>query len=120
MKDIKSILIGVFATTCLFLFMGQTNNNCADEIEDLEEEIEDLEDEISGLIKRHRRQESSPSVSRASSSNDNSNGRYQVSTTTMGGTDIVITILDTQTGKIIKNERSSQMNWMELIDAINK
>ena len=24
MKDIKSILIGVFATTCLFLFMGQT------------------------------------------------------------------------------------------------
>mgnify|MGYP001420977087 CR=1 FL=1 len=23
MKDIKSILIGVFATTCLFLFMGQ-------------------------------------------------------------------------------------------------
>ena len=26
MKDIKSILIGVFATTCLFLFMGQTSN----------------------------------------------------------------------------------------------
>ena len=25
MKDIKSILIGVFATTCLFLFMGNTN-----------------------------------------------------------------------------------------------
>ena len=24
MKDIKSILIGVFSTTCLFLFMGQT------------------------------------------------------------------------------------------------
>jgi len=27
MKDIKSILIGVFATTCLFLFMGQTSND---------------------------------------------------------------------------------------------
>ena len=27
MKDIKSILIGVFATTCLFLFIGATNNS---------------------------------------------------------------------------------------------
>ena len=26
MKDIKSILIGVFATTCLFLFIGQTSH----------------------------------------------------------------------------------------------
>jgi len=27
MKDIKSILIGVFATTCLFLFMGNAEND---------------------------------------------------------------------------------------------
>jgi len=27
MKDIKSILIGVFTITCLFLFMGQRSND---------------------------------------------------------------------------------------------
>ena len=27
MKDIKSILIGVFATTCLFLFIGATSSD---------------------------------------------------------------------------------------------
>ncbi|MBI45688.1 MAG: hypothetical protein CMG66_05960 [Candidatus Marinimicrobia bacterium] len=30
MKDFKSMLIGVFATTCLFLFIGATTSNAND------------------------------------------------------------------------------------------
>ena len=52
-------------------------------------------------------------------SNDNSNGRYTLSTSSWDN-EIFITIIDTQTGKIVVNERKSMKNFNEFMDDINR
>ena len=124
MKDIKSVMIGFLLATCCFLFMGQTNNQqhpCS-----LGGSYEDATGNWYAYSERSCLQQGGTWIEGLEhkrptqrNSNDNSNGRYTLSTSSWDN-EIFITIIDTQTGKIVVKERKSMKNFNEFMDDINR
>ena len=89
MKDIKTFLIGFLTCCCLFLIMGQTENNAMKDIKTL-------------LTENGRYQASSVYAN------------YKTLGISGGGTDLVITtIIDTRTGEIVKKVKLKSKDYDE-------